>query len=70
MISWPEKIIPVIVENDKEGYILYVSNSGEFENDLIAVVLTDGGIIRHYRTDQVRVHANATMGINKKSNQQ
>jgi len=58
--------IPVIVENDKEGYAIYVSNGGTLENDIWCVVLCDGGIVRHYRSDQLRIHMNATFDITKK----
>ena len=61
-----KKPIPVVVEEDKEGYALYVVNSGIFENDIWCVVLRDGGIVRHYRSDQIRIHYNATLDINKK----
>jgi hypothetical protein len=57
--------IPVIVEGDKEGYILYVTNSGPYENDIFTVVHCEGGIVRHYRSDQIRIHINATLGITK-----
>jgi len=57
------KPIPVIVEETKEGYGLYVTDGGSFENDLWCVVLCEGGIVRHYRSDQIRVHINATLDI-------
>lgn len=60
-----KKPIPVVVEEDKEGYALYVVNSGIFENDIWCVVLRDGGIVRHYRSDQIRIHFNATLDIKK-----
>lgn len=59
--------IPVIVENDKEGYAIYVGDGGTFENDIWCVVLCDGGIVRHYRSDQIRIHHNATLDLTKKS---
>jgi hypothetical protein len=59
------KPIPVITEDGKEGYAIYVESSGMFENDIWCVVLCDGGIIRHYNTSQLKVHYNATFGINK-----
>lgn len=61
-----KKPIPVIVEGDKEGYAIYVSNSGMFENDIWCVVLCEGGIVRHYQSDQIRIHKNSTFGITKK----
>lgn len=58
--------VPVVVEGDKEGYAIYVTNGGAFENDIWCVVLCDGGIVRHYRSDQIRIHFNSTLGITKK----
>lgn len=60
-----KKPIPVVVEENKDGYAIYVSNSGIFENDIWCVVLCDGGIVRHYRSDQIKIHHNATLDILK-----
>jgi hypothetical protein len=57
--------IPVIVENDKEGYAIYVTNSGTFENDVWCVALCDGGRIRHYTSSQIRMYVNSTFDITK-----
>ena len=57
--------IPVIVEGNKDGYAVYVSNGGTFENDIWCIVLCDGGHIRHYRSDQIRMHHNATLDLTK-----
>ena len=57
--------IPVIVEENKEGYAIYVSNGGTFENDIWCVVLCNGGIDRHYRSDQIFIHHNATLDLKK-----
>lgn len=57
--------IPVIVEGDKEGYAIYVTNGGSFENDIWCVVHCDGGIVRHYRSDQIKIHNNLTLDIKK-----
>ena len=57
--------IPVIVEGDREGYAIYVTNGGTFENDIWCVVLCEGGIVRHYRSDQIRIHNNATLDLKK-----
>lgn len=59
--------IPVIVEENKEGYVIYVTNGGQFENDIWCVVLCDGGIIKHYRSDQIRIHYNGTFDIKKEN---
>lgn len=61
------KPIPVIVEDTKEGYAIYVTDGGMLENDLWCVVHCDGGIVRHYRSDQIKIHFNATFDIGKKS---
>jgi hypothetical protein len=52
------KPIPVITEDGKEGYAIYVESSGMFENDIWCVVLCEGGCIRHYNTSQLKVHYN------------
>ena len=62
-----QKPIPVVVEGDKDGYAIYVTNSGAFENDIWCVVLCEGGVVRHYRSDQIRVYFNSTLAITKSS---
>ena len=57
--------IPVIVEGGKEGYAIYVTNSGQFENDVWCVAHCVGGFVRHYRSDQIIIHSNGTFGIVK-----
>jgi hypothetical protein len=59
--------MPVIVEDDKEGYAIYVTNGGTFENDIWCVVLCNGGIVRHYRSDQIKVYHNETLDLKSKS---
>jgi len=61
--------IPVIVEGNKEGYAIYVRDGGTLENDIWCVVICDGGQVRHYRSDQIYIHNNATFDIIKKSNE-
>jgi hypothetical protein len=58
--------IPVVVESDKNGYAIYVRDGGTFENDVWCVVHCDGGVVRHYRSDQIKIHCNATFGVSKK----
>lgn len=60
-----KKPIPVVVEIDKEGYAIYVTDSGMLENDIWCVVLCDGGFVRHYRSDQIRIYKNETFNIKK-----
>ena len=69
MITFAPYPIPVIIKNDgSEGYILYVNDGGQFENDCFCVVSCDGGHIRHYTSDQILIYKNATYSINKKEN--
>lgn len=58
--------IPVIVEGDKEGYAIYVTNGGTWENDIWCVVHCEGGIIRHYMSDQIKMYKNGTFEIKSK----
>jgi hypothetical protein len=62
------KPIPVITENDEEGYAIYVESGSTFENDIWCVVLCDGGLIRHYLSNQIRIHSNSTFEIKKMNN--
>ena len=57
--------IPVIVEGGKEGYAIYVVNGGTFENDIWCIVLCTNGIVRHYRSDQIKIHFNGTFDIER-----
>jgi hypothetical protein len=56
--------IPVIVE-EQHGYAIYVRDGGTWENDIWCVVHCDTGIVRHYRSDQIRLHYNGTFDIKK-----
>ena len=55
--------IPVIVEDNKEGYAIYVRDGGTFENDIWCVVHCGTGIVRHYRSDQIKIYKNSTFDI-------
>jgi hypothetical protein len=63
-----KKPIPVIVEDNKKGFAIYVSNNGMFENDVWCVVLCEGGIVRHYLSSQIKIEFNATYNIEKQLN--
>jgi hypothetical protein len=60
-----QKPIPVVVEENKDGYAIYVNDGGTLENDIWCVVLCSGGIVRHYRSDQIRIHSSGTFDIVK-----
>ena len=55
--------IPVVTEIG-EGYAIYARDCGTFENDVWTVVM-DTGAVLHFRTDQLKVYANATFDIKK-----
>jgi hypothetical protein len=57
--------IPVITPLG-EGYAIYARDGGTFENDIWTVTLIEGGIIRHFRTDQLQMYKNATFDIEPK----
>lgn len=65
MIHEFQNPLHVVVEDGKPGYAIYVQTGGTFENDIWCVALCDGGIVRHYLTSQIRIHANSTFGIKK-----
>jgi hypothetical protein len=54
--------IPVITEFG-EGYALYVTNGGTLENDIWAVVSCSDGSVKHFRSDQIKIHKNGTFDI-------
>lgn len=47
------------------GYLFYVRDGGNWENDIFCVILEDGGKIMYFRSDQIRIHSNSTFGIKK-----
>ena len=59
-----QKAIPVVTEHG-DGYAIYAESGGWPENDIWTIVLCEGGFVRHYRTDQIKIHHNATYGIIK-----
>lgn len=57
--------IPVVVENNIEGYAIYVRDGGTFENDIWCIVHCNTGIVRHYRSDQIKIYKNSTFNITR-----
>lgn len=56
--------IPVVTECGG-GYAIYVRWGGTFENDIWAVAMEDGGDVRHFRSDQIKIYRNATFDIER-----
>lgn len=52
-----------------EGYAWYVRDGGNFENDVFCIILCDGGIVRHYRSDQFTIDKNLTFDIKPKTDE-
>lgn len=61
------KPVPVVTPLG-DGWAIYVSDSGMLENDVWTVILEDGGLIKHFRTDQIKIYKNATFGIKESKN--
>lgn len=61
-----KKPLPVITPHG-DGYAIYVSNSGTFENDCWTIVLCESGEIKHYNTSQLKVCKNGTFDIKNKT---
>jgi hypothetical protein len=58
--------IPVVTPLGS-GYAIYVRDGGTWENDIFAVALENGGDIRHFRSDQLKVADNGTFDITLKT---
>jgi hypothetical protein len=56
--------IPVVTPLG-DAYVIYVTHSGMFENDVFTVALCEDGQIRHFASDQIKMYINATFGIGK-----
>jgi len=65
MLEFKNPIHVVVKDTNEDGYAIYVTNAGTYENDVWCVVLKSGGTIRHYLTNQLVVHQNLTFGIKK-----
>jgi len=68
VITFTPYPLPCVVE-DKDGYVLYIDSMGMYENDVWCVVHCEGGVVRHYTTDQIRIYQNSTFQINKNAEQ-
>jgi len=64
MIHELQKPIPVVTPLGN-GWVWYIKDSGMFENDELCVVMCDGGDLKHFTTNQIRVWHNETYDIKK-----
>jgi hypothetical protein len=58
------KPIPVVTPIGN-GYAIYVTHNGMFEDDEWAVAMESDGQIRHFVSSQIKIWFNATYGIGK-----
>ena len=65
MLEFKNPIPVLVIAEKKKGYALYVTSGGTFDNDLWCVVLCDGGVIRHYTSNQILMQHNGTFDITK-----
>lgn len=58
--------VPVVcLEDGMEGYVWYVRDGGNFDNDCYTIILKEGGVIRHVTSKQIVVGTNKTYKISK-----
>lgn len=50
-----------------DGWVWYIKENGMYENDELVIILTNGGQIKHFTTEQVNIWHNETYGILKKT---
>lgn len=48
-----------------DGYIWYITDGGMWENDIYTIVMSDGGDVKHFTSDQVKIWHNETFRIKK-----
>lgn len=46
-----------------DGYVWYIKTNGFLENDEVTVILIDGGDVRHFTMDQIKIWTNGTYNI-------
>jgi hypothetical protein len=51
-----------------DAYGIYATDSGMFENDTWTCVLKNGGDVKHFTTNEIRISHNGTFDIKKKDN--
>lgn len=65
MLTFPPYPIPVVTELG-EGYLIYVESSGTWDNDVWCICLCNGGDVKHFLSNQVKIFKNATFDIKEK----
>lgn len=59
-----KKPIPVVTPIGN-GYAIYVTHNGMFEDDEWAVTMEEDGQVRHFVSSQIKIWFNGTYGIGK-----
>lgn len=66
MIYEPRQLVPCVTPLG-DGYVWYIKSNGFMENDEVAVILCNGGEVKHFTTEQIRIWHNGTYGIKKQN---
>ena len=64
MIVFAPYPIPVVTPLG-DAYLIYSESSQMFENDVWTCCLCDGGQVKHFSTDQIKIFKNATFNIHE-----
>lgn len=66
MIYEPRHLVPCVTPLG-DGYVWYIKSNGFMENDEVTVILCNGGEVKHFTTEQIRIWHNGTYGIKKQN---
>lgn len=64
MLFEPTKLVPCTTPLG-DAYVWYVKCNGFLENDEVTCILINGGEVKHFTTDQIRIWHNGTYKIKK-----
>lgn len=51
-----------------DAFVWYIKTNGFLENDEVACILLNGGEVRHFTTNQIKIWQNGTYNIKKDKN--
>ncbi len=69
MITFAPHPLPVVTPLG-DAYLIYVQSGEMFENDIWTCCLCDGGDVKHFTTEQIKIYKNSTFEINEKKSSQ
>ena len=65
MVVFAPYPIPVVTPLGN-AYAIYCESGGMFENDIWTCCLCDGGEVKHFTTEQIKIFKNSTFDIYEK----